>query len=86
MPTIEQYERLRRTLESLEMKHLPTPETMLGYASILEKPKYEVDPKTGIKYRLKDGEVVKAACAALRYCATLKAIFEADGAPPEAAS
>lgn len=69
----------------LEMKHLPKPETMLTYASILEKPKYQVDEKTGIKYRLATGEIVEAACAALRYCATLKAIFEADSAPPEAA-
>jgi hypothetical protein len=50
---------------------LPSAETMLAYASILEKPKYQVDEKTGIKYRLATGEVVEAACAALRACAAL---------------
>lgn len=50
---------------------LPSPETMRDYASYLEKPKYHVDPKTGIRYRLATGEVVEAACAALRYCAKL---------------
>lgn len=48
---------------------LPSPKTMLTYASILEKPKYQVDEKTGIKYRLATGEIVEAACEALRQCA-----------------
>ena len=48
---------------------LPSPETMLTYASILEKPKYQVDEKTGIKYRLATGEIVEAACTALRVLA-----------------
>lgn len=51
---------------------LPKAETLLAYASILEKPKYWVDPKTGKKYLLATGEIVEAACAALRYCASLK--------------
>ena len=67
----------------LEMKHLPKSETMLIYASILEKKQYWLDPKSGIRYLLQTGEIIEAACAALRYCAELKAIFEADEAPPE---
>lgn len=55
---------------------LPKPETMLTYASMLEKPQYQVDPKTGVKYRLATGEVVEAACAALRYCAALAPSIE----------
>lgn len=50
---------------------LPKPETMLTYASMLEKPQYHVDAVTGAKFRLATGEVVEAACAALRYCAAL---------------
>lgn len=48
---------------------LPKPETMLVYASILEKPQYQVDPKTGKKYLLATGEIIEAACEALRACA-----------------
>jgi hypothetical protein len=59
---------------------LPKPETMLTYASILEKPKYQIDEKTGIKYRLATGEIVEAACAALRYCAALRQSHETDNA------
>lgn len=51
------------------MSKLPSPETMLAYASILEKPQYSIDPKTGRKFLLPTGEVVEAACAALRHCA-----------------
>jgi hypothetical protein len=50
------------------IEELPAPETMLTYASILEKPKY--DPR-GVK--LATGEIVEAACAALRICARIKA-------------
>lgn len=66
----------------MEMKHLPQSETMRTYASILEKPQYVVHK--GIRYPIATGEIVEAACAALRYCAELKAIFEADTSPPEA--
>jgi hypothetical protein len=52
--------------------HLPKPETMLAYASILEKPQYWIDPR-GRKCLLATGEIIEAACAALRYCAELKA-------------
>lgn len=48
---------------------LPKPETMLIYASILEKPQYYIDAVTGAKYLLPTGEIIEAACAALRYCA-----------------
>jgi hypothetical protein len=48
---------------------LPKPETMLTYASILEKQQYVV--KDNIKYPIPTGEVIEAACAALRYCAAL---------------
>lgn len=50
---------------------LPQPETMLTYASILEKPRYWVDPR-GQKWLLATGEIIEAACAALRYCAQFK--------------
>lgn len=43
---------------------LPKPETMLTYASILEKPQYVV--QNGIRYQLATGEVIEAACSALR--------------------
>jgi hypothetical protein len=46
---------------------LPAPETMLAYASILEKPQYAIHK--GIKYALATGEIVEAACEALRICA-----------------
>jgi hypothetical protein len=52
------------------MSELPSPETMLTYASILEKPQYIV--VNGHKQLLATGEIIEAACAALRYCATLK--------------
>jgi hypothetical protein len=45
---------------------LPSPETMLTYASILEKPKYD---ERG--FQLATGEIIEAACAALCYCAAL---------------
>ncbi len=48
--------------------NLPSPETMLAYASILEKPQYHID-KAGLKWLLPTGEIVEAACEALRYCA-----------------
>jgi hypothetical protein len=51
----------------MKLADLPTPETMLTYASILEKPQYD---KFGV--RLATGEIVEAACAALRVCAALK--------------
>lgn len=57
---------------------LPSAETMLTYASILEKPQYQVDPKTGQKYPLATGEIVEAACAALRFCAALAAPQEQE--------
>lgn len=44
------------------MSKLPKPETMLAYASILEKPQCQ-------KWLLATGEIIEAACAALRYCA-----------------
>lgn len=53
------------------MDKLPQSETMLTYASILEKPKFAV--KDGVKYLLPTGEIIEAACEALRYCAKLKA-------------
>lgn len=53
------------------MNKLPQPETMLTYASILEKPQYVI--KNGIKYLLPTGEIIEAACEALRFCAKLKA-------------
>jgi hypothetical protein len=49
------------------LDQMPAPETLLTYASILEKPQY--DPK-GI--RLATGEIVEAACDALRVCARIK--------------
>ena len=49
---------------------LPSPETMLTYASILEKPQYIV--KDGRKFLLPTGEIIEAACEALRVCAQLK--------------
>ncbi len=49
------------------MEGLPKPETMLAYASILEKPQYVV--KNGVKFQIATGEIVEAACVALRYCA-----------------
>lgn len=52
------------------MDKLPQSETMLIYASILEKPQYHV--KDGVKYLIPTGEVIEAACDALRYCAKLK--------------
>lgn len=48
---------------------LPSPETMLAYASILEKQQYVVHNR--IKYPIATGEIVEAACAALRHCASL---------------
>jgi hypothetical protein len=41
---------------------------MLTYASILEKPKYD---ERG--FQLATGEIIEAACAALRYCAAIRA-------------
>ena len=71
---------------------LPSPETMLTYASILEKPKYD---ERG--FQLATGEIIEAACAALRHyaairsaapagraCATCNAVL-ADGPQPLAA-
>jgi len=55
---------------------MPKPETMLTYASILEKQQYVV--KDNVKYPIPTGEIVEAACAALRYCAALpQSSFEA---------
>lgn len=56
----------------MTLTDLPKPETMLMYASILEKSQYFTHPKTGIKYPLATGEIVEAACAALRVCAALR--------------
>ena len=53
------------------IEELPAPETMLTYASILEKPQYTV--KNGARSKLATGEIVEAACAALRICARVKA-------------
>lgn len=50
---------------------LPSPETMLAYASILEKPKYD-----DRGFKLATGEIVEAACAALRHCAGLSAFAQ----------
>lgn len=52
------------------MNDLPAPETMLAYASILEKPQYVI--KNGARFKLPTGEIIEAACAALRLCAALK--------------
>ena len=49
------------------LEDLPAPETMLAYASMLEKPQY-----TPRGDRMATGEIVEAACAALRVCARLK--------------
>lgn len=54
-----------------EMQSLPAPETLLAYASILEKPQFYVHQ--GVKLRMPQGEPIKAAIAALRHCAALKA-------------
>lgn len=51
---------------------LPKSETMRAYASILEKPQYDTRG-----FKLATGEVVEAACAALRVCARLKDAVEA---------
>ncbi len=53
------------------LEELPAPETMLTYASILEKPQYVVHK--GKRHQLATGEIVEAACAALRICARIKA-------------
>ena len=55
------------------LDQMPAPETLLTYASILEKPQYWVDPRTGRKVLLATGEIVEAACDALRVCARIKA-------------
>lgn len=47
---------------------LPSPETMLIYASILEKPKYYF--RDGHRFLLPQGEIIAAAIAALRHCAS----------------
>jgi hypothetical protein len=52
------------------LEQMPSPETLLTYASILEKPQYEFT--RGRKIKLATGEIVEAACAALRVCAQLK--------------
>lgn len=54
------------------LAQLPKPEMMLTYASILEKPQYWID-KSGHKFLLQTGEIVEAACAALRLTAALRA-------------
>jgi hypothetical protein len=54
------------------LEQLPAAETLLTYASILEKPKYWIDPATGHRHKLATGEPVEAACAALRICARIK--------------
>lgn len=54
-----------------DLARLPQAETMLVYASILEKPQYFV--KNGVKFLLPTGEIVEAACSALRLCAAMKA-------------
>lgn len=46
---------------------LPKSETMLAYASILERPQYVI--KNGVRFPITTGEVIEAACAALRFCA-----------------
>jgi hypothetical protein len=51
---------------------------MLLYASILEKPRYDVHK--GVRYLLPRGEIINAAIAALRHCAALP---PADHAPSE---
>lgn len=48
---------------------LPAPETMLTYASILEKPQYYIHNRQ--KFLLPRGEIITAAIAALRHCASL---------------
>lgn len=53
------------------LDHLPASETLEAYASILEKPQYHIDAR-GRKTRLATGEIVEAACAALRICARIK--------------
>jgi hypothetical protein len=52
------------------LESLPAPETMLTYASMLEKPQYVV--KNGARFKIPTGEIIEAACAALRLCAALK--------------
>lgn len=46
---------------------LPSAETMRAYASILEKPQYYIH--NGQKFLMRQGEPIKAAIAALRFCA-----------------
>lgn len=58
------------TANAMAGRELPSPETMLTYASILEKPQYYIHTDRK-KYRLATGEIIEAACAALRYCAAL---------------
>jgi len=53
------------------MDALPQPETMLTYASILEKPQYYIHNHQ--KFLMPRGEIVEAAITALRVCAELKA-------------
>jgi hypothetical protein len=50
------------------LEELPAPETLEVYASILGKPQYT--PMRG--ERMATGEIVEAACAALRICARIK--------------
>lgn len=52
------------------MDALPKPETMLTYASILEKPQYYIHK--GQRFLMPTGEIIEAACAALRLCAAMK--------------
>ena len=53
------------------LEELPAAETMLTYASVLEKPQYVI--QNGRRFELATGEIVEAACAALRICARIKA-------------
>lgn len=54
----------------MTLADLPNPETMLTYASMLEKPQHVI--KNGVKFPIATGEIVEAACAALRVCAALR--------------
>jgi hypothetical protein len=49
------------------IEQLPAPETLEAYASILGKPQYTMRGE-----RMATGEIVEAACAALRICARIK--------------
>jgi hypothetical protein len=51
------------------LEKLPSAETMLSYAAIFEKPRFDI--RNGVKYPLPNGPETKAAIIALRLCAAI---------------